>query len=34
LMFNIEMESYNVDLKKWNRKLFVTGRAEKLLIHL
>jgi hypothetical protein len=33
-MFNIELESYNVDLKKWNRNLFVRGRAEKLLIHL
>jgi hypothetical protein len=34
LMFNIEMESYNEEFKKWNRKLFVLGRAEKLLIHL
>jgi hypothetical protein len=33
-MFNVEMESYNEELKKWNRKLFVLGRAEKLLIHL
>jgi hypothetical protein len=34
LMFNIEMESYNMEFKKWNRKLFVLGRAKKLLIHL
>jgi DNA phosphorothioation-dependent restriction protein DptG len=33
-MFNVEMESYNKEFKKWNRKLFVLGRAEKLLIHL
>jgi hypothetical protein len=34
LMFNVEMESYSEEFKKWNRKLFVLGRAEKLLIHL
>jgi hypothetical protein len=33
LMFNVEMESYNEEFKKWNRKLFALGRAEKLLIH-
>jgi hypothetical protein len=33
-MFNVEMESYNEEFKKWNQKLFVLGRAEKLLIHL
>jgi hypothetical protein len=34
LMFNVEMESYSEEFKKWNRKLFILGRAEKLLIHL
>jgi isopenicillin N synthase-like dioxygenase len=34
VMFNIELESNNEEFKKWNRKLFVLGRAEKLLINL
>jgi hypothetical protein len=34
LLFNVEKESYNEEFKKWNRKLFVFCRAEKLLIHL
>jgi hypothetical protein len=34
LIFNVEMESYNEEFKKWNRKLFVLGRGEKLLINL
>jgi hypothetical protein len=34
LIINVEMESYNSEFKKWNRKLFVLGRAGKLLVHL
>jgi flagellar biosynthesis regulator FlbT len=33
LIYNVEKESYNEEFKKWNRKLFVLGRGEKLLIH-